>query len=75
MCTGSQSVGREQVRSRKCMGREKVSREKTNTLVVNRCKRSLIFYRQSIEYGQSIELWTYKSIDLQTCRTKTCEFS
>ena len=31
MCTGSESVGREQVRSRKCMGREKVSREKTNT--------------------------------------------
>ena len=33
-----------------------------------RCKRSLIFTDSPYKYGQSIELWTCKSVNLQTCR-------
>ena len=58
-------VGREQVRSRKCMGREKVSREKTNTLVVNSCDNYLFHstaeeMRESGKTFQSLIVWGKK---------------
>ena len=37
--------------------------------------RDHLFLQTVHRNRQSIEIWTYKSVNLQTCRTKTCEFS